>query len=981
MRTISSFATLGFCLVLPFATAQKKPLDHSVYDSWNSIRGTSLSHDGKWILYVVAPQEGDGEVQIKSLVVGKTISFPRGGNVQFSNDSNFVVATIVPKLADTKKATRDKVPAADMPKNSLMIQNLSNEGVTVIERVTSFQLPAEDSGWLTYRPEAPRLEAPATGNAASGGTAGPQRPAAPGGRRGGGGGGGARQAASNSTAPNGSPLVIRNLPTGKEERIENVGEALFSKDGKVLAYTVTSREGKEDGVYWLDLPTHSRHEILKGKAKYLKIALSDETKALAVLTDKKTSADEPAPTKPLASAEGTKPLASNEAQRIVPLSLFLYEPKSDKTRLIAGASTREFPRKWTLSENGNVSFSNNGTRLYFGTAPKPDEEKKDDTPDSEKVSLDVWTWKDKKIMPQALLQASADQKKTYLAVAFLDSGKIVQLETEAVPSVSVSNRGDGEFALGSSDDDYRLQSSWDDGYTDFSIVDVKTGAVRSLLHRSEAHPSFSPDGKFLSIFDSGTKQYAFFDSATLKRTESHIPVVLYNELTDTPSTPPALGEAGWTKDDGRLLVYGDSDIWAIDPTGRSVATNMTGNAGRMSHLRFRYVSKDPEERYIDLSRPLLLSAFDTNTKEAGFYTENAAESHPNPSRLIFNRKVFSTPLFAKNGAVLSFSQQDFIEFPDVWVANPDFTNARKLSNANPQQSQYNWGNAELVNWVSGDGQQLQGILIKPENFTYGKKYPMVTYFYERLSDSLNAYHAPAPSASTINFSYFASNGYLVFIPDIPYKTGYPGESATSAIISGVLSIVNRGYVDSARLGIQGHSWGGYQVAYLVTHTNLFKCAMAGAAVVDMFSAYGGIRYGTGILREGQYEHGQSRIGASPWDKPLRYFENSPLFFLDKVETPILLMQNDKDGAVPFTQGIEFFSGLRRLGKPAWMCVYNGEDHNLVERKNRKDWSIRLSQFFDHYLMDKPMPVWMSKGIPATQKGKTSGFDLDPDGQN
>ena len=344
--------------------------------------------------------------------------------------------------------------------------------------------------------------------------------------------------------------------------------------------------------------------------------------------------------------------------------------------------------------------------------------------------------------------------------------------------------------------------------------------------------------------------------------------------------------------------------------------------------------------------------------------------------MIFENKVFSVPVVSKDGKTISFTQQDFVEFPDVWVAKSDFTDAKKISNANPQQAQYNWGHAELVNWVSGDGQHLQGILIKPENFSYGKKYPMITYFYERMSDSLNAYHPPAPSASTINFSYFASNGYLVFIPDIPYKTGYPGESAASAIISGVLSIVNRGYVDSSRLGLEGHSWGGYQIAYLVTRTNLFKCAEAGAAVVDMFSAYGGIRYGTGILREGQYEHGQSRIGASPWDKPLRYLENSPLFFLDKVETPLLLLQNDKDGAVPFTQGIEFFSGLRRLGKPAWLCVYNGEDHNLVERKNRKDWSVRLSQFFDHYLMDKPMPIWMSKGIPATQKGKTMGLDLD-----
>jgi dipeptidyl aminopeptidase/acylaminoacyl peptidase len=403
---------------------------------------------------------------------------------------------------------------------------------------------------------------------------------------------------------------------------------------------------------------------------------------------------------------------------------------------------------------------------------------------------------------------------------------------------------------------------------------------------------------------------------------------------------------------------------------------LTGGAGRMSNLTYRYLSPDPEAKSVDLSKPIYLSVFDSTTKAAGFAIEDVSKPFARPEKLVMQDKQFSTPTLSKDGSTLMYTRQDVTEYPDVWVAKPDFKAARKITLANPQQDQYNWNTAELVNWISGDGQKLQGILIKPENFTYGKKYPMITYFYERNSDTLHTYHSPAPSASTINLSLFPSNGYLVFIPDIPYKKGYPGESAVSAIVSGVLSIVNRGYVDPERLGIQGQSWGGYEVAYLITRTNLFRCACSGAAVSDMFSAYGGIRYGTGILREGQYEHGQSRIGANPWEKPLRYLENSPLFWLDKVETPLLMMHNDKDGAVPFTQGIELLSGLRRLGKPAWMCTYNGEDHNLMERKNRKDWSVRMSQFFDHYLKDEPMPVWMSKGVPATQKGKTFGFELD-----
>lgn len=979
MSIRTSLAAICLCLLAPLGVAQKKPLDHSVYDAWKSIRGTSFSHDGKWILYVIAPQEGDSKVEVKSVAGDdKQYEFGRGSTVQFSYDSKFVVATIVPAIADVKKAQKNKAAPADMPKNSLLILNLATGEQAKIDQVTSFQLPAEDSGWFTYRPEVPKPATPNAATPAAGATAGAARTGGAGRRSGGTGRAGGASASSTTT---GAPLVIRNLASGKEQKLENVGDATLSKDGTVLAYTVVSKEGKDDGVYWTTLRDNNRKTASKGKAKVAKIALSDETKALAFLSDKTADlppakAAKPAKTEAVADDE-EEPDAAPAKPKKIGLSLYLYNPKTDKTTKIAGDETAGIPKGWIISDNSTLSFSEKGTRLLFGTVPKPPEEKKDDTPDNEKVSVDIWNWQDKRIMPQQVLQAAAEQKRSHQAVAFVDSGKVIQLETESIPSVSISVRNEGRYALGSSDLDYRLQASWDADYNDYYVIDLKAGTTHKVATKSEARFSFSPDGKYIFGYDGEKRQYFVVDPASLKRTDFKIPTALFNELEDTPSTPGPYGEAGWTRDDARLLVYDATDIWSIDPTGKSAPTNLTNGAGRMQNLHFRYLNLDPEAHFVDLSKPILLSGMNPDTKAAGYFSFNANDPHAQPKKLLFGDKLYSVPIKAKTGDLVSFTRQDFVEFPDVWVAKSDFTDAKKLSDANPQQAQYNWGSAELVNWISADGQKLQGILVKPENFSYGKKYPMITYFYERLSDSLNSYHAPAPSASTVNLSYFASNGYVMFIPDIPYKTGYPGESSMSAIVSGVLSIVSRGYVDPAKLGIQGQSWGGYEVAYLVTQTNLFNCACSGAAVADMFSAYGGIRYGTGILREGQYEHGQSRIGGSIWEKPLQYLENSPLFWLDKVKTPLLMMHNDKDGAVPFTQGIELFSGLRRLGKPAWMVSYNGEDHNLVERKNRKDWSIRLSQYFDYYLKGAPMPVWMSKGVSATMKGKTMGEELEP----
>jgi len=336
---------------------------------------------------------------------------------------------------------------------------------------------------------------------------------------------------------------------------------------------------------------------------------------------------------------------------------------------------------------------------------------------------------------------------------------------------------------------------------------------------------------------------------------------------------------------------------------------------------------------------------------------------------------FYSPRKAKEANKLMWQRMNFTEYPDLWISDPDFSNEKKLTDVNPQQKDFLWGSVEMVHWTSADGVALDGMLYKPENFDPDSAYPMIIYFYEKYSNRLYGHFAPRPSRSTVNFTYYASNGYLVFVPDIVYKTGFPGQSAYNSIVSGTLKLMENPWVDAEHIGIQGQSWGGYQVAYLVTQTNMFAAAMAGAPVSNMTSAYGGIRWGSGMSRMFQYEGSQSRIGGTLWEKPWRYIENSPVFFADKVETPLLMMHNDKDGAVPWYQGIEYFVALRRLNKPVWMLTYNGAPHNLSRKADCKDLTIRMQQFFDHYLKGSPPPVWMEEGVPAVKKGKEMGYEL------
>ena len=324
---------------------------------------------------------------------------------------------------------------------------------------------------------------------------------------------------------------------------------------------------------------------------------------------------------------------------------------------------------------------------------------------------------------------------------------------------------------------------------------------------------------------------------------------------------------------------------------------------------------------------------------------------------------------------MTFTRSTFQEFPDIWVTDLDFEAPSRVTAANPQQSEYSWGTAEVVEWTSADGIKLQGILYKPDGFDPSEQYPMMVYFYERSSDGLHQYTVPAAGSSSINRSFYVSRGYLLFVPDIPYRIGYPGESAVDAVVPGVVSLIDEGFVDKERVGVQGHSWGGYQIAYMVTRSDIFAAAEAGAPVSNMTSAYGGIRWASGMSRAFQYERTQSRIGGSRWADPRRYIENSPICTADKIRTPVLMMHNDEDGAVPWYQGIELFVAMRRLGKPVWMLNYNGEAHGLRQEHNQRDWAIRMQQFFDHYLMDQPMPVWMDEGVPAILKGETLGLEL------
>ncbi len=575
-------------------------------------------------------------------------------------------------------------------------------------------------------------------------------------------------------------------------------------------------------------------------------------------------------------------------------------------------------------------------------------------------------------------------QRSYGAVVHLDSrDRVVQLETEALPDVDVADEGNARYGLATTDVPHRrLVGIESPGFADVWIVDLRTGERRQVAReRRVVWSHLSPGGEFAAWYDADERHWFAVetDGTDVVNLTAGIPHAVWDEQDDHPMPPFPYGIAGWTEDDEALLVYDRFDIWAVDPEGRRSARRLTDGFGREHGIELRYVDLDREERTVDPDATLLLSAFDVKTKEAGFFRDRVAGDEA-PARLVYGPKHYGRPSKAEDADVLLYTREDVAEFPDLWLASTSFEDPVKLSEANPQQAEYNWATVEPVEWLSADGIPLQGLLYKPEDFDPSRRYPMMVNFYERDSDELYHHFPPLPHRSVIRPTFYASRGYIVFMPDIIYEDGYPGESALDAVMPGTLMLAAEPWVDEENVGVQGHSWGGYQIAYMITRTDFFKAAEAGAPVANMTSAYGGIRWGSGLSRIFQYERTQSRIGGSLWDETERYLENSPLFNLDRVKTPLLIMHNDEDHAVPWEQGIELFMGLRRLDKPVWMIVYNDELHWPTSEAEKRDWNIRMQQFFDHYLKGAPAPRWMTEGIPATEKGRTLGLEAEgPDG--
>lgn len=943
----------------PRAADGKKALTLADVDTWRSIKAAALSPDGKWFAHRVGAAEGDSDVILRNLGNGKETKFPGGGgfgSATFSLDSKWFAFTYSPS------PPKGIFALAPRPKAKTVLVNLSNGEKTEIEGAGSFRFNGEAATHLVYRKI---IDTPAA-------STGPTLP-------------GATPAPAAPSAPN-TDLVLRDLAAGTDFVLGNVSEFEFDKKGDYLIMLIDAAGQIGNGVQLREMKTGATHVLDTAKASYRSLSWNDETTAFTVLK----SADDPGYDTKAASIVGFTDVGPKATKTV-------YDPKADKgfpkDMAITGGAA------WTDALDGFSFIISERKKKGGETAPAPkdvkkDEAKKDETKKEDtkktppslgsgsgaKPDLVVWHWKDERLQPMQEKQASSDRSTTYTAVYWTKDKKFVRLSDDKMKFVTLSPKQ--KFAIGRDSKPYEYMSYLNGKlFTDIHVVDPKTGERKkaveklvSLFGGGGGGVQNSPTGTHFSYYKNG--HFHVYDMAAGKSVNvtEKVGTSFVDTEDDHNFDKPGRQSFGWSRDGKFVLLSDGWDIWKVAADG-TAGENLTVN-GKTDGIRYRLVGNlEPEFKPgTDLDKPVYVTMYGEWTKKDGFArlgAQNTSNAQPGEDRKVTLARVVETllwgdaahgpPLKARKADVFAYTKQTATEYPDYHVTDATFKDSKKVTDANPQQKDYTWtAGTKLVEYKGVGGKRLQGTLHLPAGYEEGKKYPTIIYIYEKLSQGTHRYQPPSLSAIG---SIYTSNGYAVLMPDITYRLNDPGMSAKECILPALDAAVAMGVVDNDKVALHGHSWGGYQTAFMVTQTDRFKCAIAGAALTDLVSMYSGVYWNVGMSNQPIFESSQGRFTGGYWEQQEAYIRNSPVYHATKVKTPLLLLHNDKDGAVDFTQGVEYYNTLRRLQKPVVMLQYKGENHGLAKPENRKDYAVRMREFFDHHLMGKPAPDWWTEGVP------------------
>lgn len=606
--------------------------------------------------------------------------------------------------------------------------------------------------------------------------------------------------------------------------------------------------------------------------------------------------------------------------------------------------------------------------------PKTEKGREKELKADKSFELELWTWNEYEV-PTLQRRSRYQSMNLPKYVYDITAGKLTEVAPAPANLLAPDRAQEIRYVLYTDDIPYRMQREWlEDVPFDVYSVDMRTGERKKVGSAYRSMPKWSTNGKWAVMYDPIAQVWNKFDGMTGAVTDisTAIGYPVYEKMYDKPAPAPACGIAGWMADGNSVLIYDAYDWWKIDLTGESKPECFTKGYGRQHGKVIRKMVSNIDKDVFEPDEKIMVSLWDENTMDEGIYL---LDMRGRLKRLAEGAYTYTVHSFSDNQKFCIWNRQNISEFRDLWWSKSDFSNPVRITDINPQQNNYNWGTVKVTEWTNYENKKNKGLLFFPEDYDVNKKYPVLVQFYETHSEGLNTYHAPLLSSAMADVMYFVSNGYIVFMPDVHFTVGSPGQSSYDAVVSGTKFLIELGIAHPGRIGLQGHSWSGYQTSYLVTKTDIFTCASIGAPITDMVTGYLGIRKGSGLPRYFMYEETQSRMGSSLWEAKEKYLSNSAIMEADKIRTPLLICHNDEDEAVAYEQGRALYLAMRRLQRPAWLLNYKGEGHFLNNLAAQKDWTIRMMQFFDYYLKVTHEPRWMKEGIHLKERGIDPKYDL------
>ncbi|SKA02197.1 S9 family peptidase [Sediminibacterium ginsengisoli] len=905
----------ALCITCTVQAQQKKKLPQEDYGKWQAIGASDLSPDGQWLAYQITVQEDNDTLYVVNRASNQSYKLEFASSFEFSKDNKWLAYRIGLSFREAEKL-RDQNRPIEYKMGLLNLQTGKKE---VIQNVSRFSF-SRDGKFLAVSLTPPK-----------------------------------------DNKDKGSVLLVKNMADNSTHTIGNVTEYLFNKKSDYLAYIVESANTAGNAVELLNLSSYNLKVVASDTSKFSRLNWQKEGEGLSFYKTFKKDTYE-------------------EENAMVYVYTGIYQTPTLK--IFDPLTAAGFPKDMRVFNGSALRLSDDMNAVFFGLkawTPKPKKEErkpgdttkakadsvktlavKKDNKDEKLPGVDIWHWKDPEIQPRQKITFGQDKDASFLSVWNISSNAFHQLAKENTPVAQLG--GKQQYAVIATDKMYK--PAFKEDYADFYLVNARTGEEKPLytkmLSGFYTGPQSSPDGQYLYFFRD--KNWWSYHIATQKETNltGKIGSAFWNTKDDHTASKPPFGIGGWLKDDREVLLYDEFNIWAVKPDG-SASRKLT--SGEKEEIVYRLNRVDFEDPYIDDSKALYLSAYGDKSKKFGY----AKLENNKVTPLMFEPLSISRLIKAKDSDVFSYVKQDYNLSPELYVTD-NFAGEKKVAATNPQQDNYYWGKSELISFTNKKGKKMQGALFYPADYEPGKQYPMIVYIYELLSNTVHSYVTPSVR-SPYNTTNFSTNGYFIFRPDIVYDTNEPGMSAANCVIPAVEQVLKTGMIDRNKVGLMGHSWGAYQTAFLVTQTDIFKAACAGAPLTDLISMSLSIYWNSGTPDQKIFETSQGRFDGPWYERTDHHIRNSPMFNASKIKAPLLVAFGDKDGAVDWHQGIEMYGTMRRMEKPHVMLVYADENHGLAKKENQIDYQKRQREWFDHYLLGKPAEKWITDGVSYLDKMK------------